>query len=328
MPLEPKFCSQCGHELETRYIDDRIRQICDKCSTIHYKNPLPVAAVVLMNQERKVLLVKRKKNPRKGLWCLPMGFAELNETIAEAALRELEEETGVKGRVKRLIAAISAVIEVYGDTLIVTFEVEKSGGEERAGCDADELAYFDPVNLPDMAFESNVSAIKQCIGEYQDEWAIQDSYKTFEQEAGRGMLSDSLVAFIRDNAKEVSERWLKEVISNQSTVSYKKGDYAEFMERIMSALLQFTRWLSGTEADAEVRAFYRKLGADRRKQSFELHEIISSLTLFRKQVLTYARDKKVWRRSIDFYTLAELDRRFYIFFDKAIYHVARGFLED
>jgi hypothetical protein len=100
------------------------------------------------------------------------------------------------------------------------------------------------------------------------------------------------------------------------------------MERITSALSQFTRWLSGTEAEAEVRAFYRKLGSDRRKQGFELHEIISSLTLFRKQVLTYARDKKLWKRAIDFYTLAELDRRFYIFFDKAIYHVTRGFLED
>uniref|UniRef100_A0A7S0RVA8 Nudix hydrolase domain-containing protein n=1 Tax=Chlamydomonas leiostraca TaxID=1034604 RepID=A0A7S0RVA8_9CHLO len=46
----------------------------------------------------EVLLIKRGKEPNKGLWCFPGGSQELGETIAECAVREVLEETGVKIR--------------------------------------------------------------------------------------------------------------------------------------------------------------------------------------------------------------------------------------
>ncbi len=328
MQLRVRYCNQCGHPLEPRQIEDRMRHVCSNCNSICYQNPLPVAAVVLLSQDRNVLLVKRKNQPRKDMWCLPMGFAELDETIAQSALRELEEETGVKGRIIRLIAVKSEVVETYGDLLIVTFEAEKTGGEEKAGCDAVDLSYYPPNYLPGMAFESNKIAIRYCVEGHREDWAIRDSFRIFEEEKNSEMLSDSLVAFIRDNANEVSERWLNTVLSDKSTVSYSRANPDKLRERVASALSQFTRWLSGSEADAEVRVFFRKLGSERRKEGFELHEVISSLTLLRREVLIYARNHKVWGRTIDLYTLIELDHRNYIFFDKAIYHLTRGFLED
>jgi 8-oxo-dGTP diphosphatase len=326
--MKSKFCNECGFPLENQVIEGRQRSVCTKCNVIKYENPLPVAAALLLNQEREVLLVKRKNQPRKGKWCLPMGFAELDETIAQAALRELEEETGVNGRVIRLVAARSDVIEIYGDLLIVTFEVEKIGGQEHPGDDAEDISYFSVNSLPEIAFEPNLAAIRYCLKAHEEEWAIKDSFKIFEEESNREMLSDRLVTYIRDNAKEVSERWLEDVLSSSSTTSYTKVDTEELRERVASALSQFKRWLSGSEADSEVKAFYRKLGADRREQGFKLHEIISSLSMLRKQVLTYARDHNAWGRTIDLYTLTELDRRNFVFFDKAIYYVARAFQED
>ena len=50
-----------------------------------------------------MLLVKRKHDPFKGLWCLPMGFAESGESIESAALRELEEEAGIQGKILGLV---------------------------------------------------------------------------------------------------------------------------------------------------------------------------------------------------------------------------------
>ncbi len=328
MALKPMFCCLCGSPLESREIDGRERNVCVNCGRINYENPLPVAAALVLNEEREVLLVRRKNQPRKGLWCLPMGFAELNETIAQASLRELSEETGVQGRVVRLIAAKSTVIELYGDLLIVTFEVEKTGGLESPSDDAEEVAYFPTGGLPDMAFEANISAIRYCLLAHEEEWAIKDSFAILEEESSSVMLSDRLVSFINDNAKEVSERWLKDVRTSPTTVSYSMIDPAELRDRVTLALSQFRRWLSGSEADSDIRTFYRKLGSDRRDQGFKLHEIISSLSILRKQVLTYARDHNAWGRTIDVYTLIELDRRNYLFFDKAIYHVARGFQED
>ena len=96
------------------------------CGTVFYQNPLPAAGALVLDDLRRVLLVKRKYPPSEGMWCLPIGFAELGETIAEAALRELHEETGVTGRVVRLIDAESSWTGAfYGDVLVVTFEVEK-----------------------------------------------------------------------------------------------------------------------------------------------------------------------------------------------------------
>lgn len=89
------FCAQCGGPVEVRHEEDRARETCASCGYVYYHNPLPVAANVVLNAEREVLLVKRAREPHQGMWCLPMGFAEIDESIREAAARELEEEAGV-----------------------------------------------------------------------------------------------------------------------------------------------------------------------------------------------------------------------------------------
>ncbi|MBU0718284.1 MAG: NUDIX hydrolase, partial [Planctomycetes bacterium] len=162
MPLKAKYCSQCGAEVTVRVVDDRQREVCTSCDTVFYQNPLPVAGSVVLNENREVLLVKRKREPKKGMWCLPIGFAEVNETIADAACRELKEETGVKGQVMRLLDAGSFENDFYGDLLIVTFELQKIGGAEQAGDDAEKVSYF-PLNwLPPLAFSANEKALEVC----------------------------------------------------------------------------------------------------------------------------------------------------------------------
>lgn len=329
MSMIPKYCSQCGHDIEEREVDGRKREVCPECDTVFYRNPLPVAAAILLNQDREVLLVKRKKEPRKGMWCLPMGFAELDETIAHASLRELEEETGVKGNVSRLIAVRSTSIEPYGDLLIVTFEVERTGGEEHAGDDAEDLAYFPLDNVPPLAFEPNEYAIRYCARIHSEEWAIQDSFEHMQE--GReslGLLSDTLVGFIRNHAEEISGLWLDDIRSNPTTPNYGKVESGLLLERATGAISRFSSWLSGSGAEGEVRDFYIQLGIERKSQGIGLYEVISALTLLRKHILTYAVDHGVWERAIDAYTVFELDRRIILFFDKAMYYTARGFARE
>lgn len=162
MRSPPRFCAQCGAEVVNREVERRLRQVCPSCGTIFFRNPLPVASAVVLNGNCEVLLVKRRQEPSKGMWCLPIGFAELNETIAEAALRELREETGIEGEVVGLLDASSQSSDFYGDLLVVTFEVKKVGGEENPGDDAEKTAYFPLSELPELAFESNRKAIEIC----------------------------------------------------------------------------------------------------------------------------------------------------------------------
>jgi ADP-ribose pyrophosphatase YjhB (NUDIX family) len=93
------FCSECAHPvaLAVPEGDNRPRYVCAQCDAIHYQNPkLVIGSLPVWESdgELKVLLCKRAIEPRHGYWTLPAGFMENNETTAEAAIRETEEEAG------------------------------------------------------------------------------------------------------------------------------------------------------------------------------------------------------------------------------------------
>ena len=71
--------------------DNRPRHVCRLCGCVHYENPKLVCGC-LVTSAHQVLLCKRGIEPRKGLWTLPAGFLERNETSREGAERETNEE--------------------------------------------------------------------------------------------------------------------------------------------------------------------------------------------------------------------------------------------
>jgi len=92
-----KYCSHCGAAVHTRVPegDTRIRHVCDSCNTIHYQNPNIVAGCI-PEWKGKILLCKRAIEPRYGLWTLPAGFMENDETVQQAAIRETLEEANAR----------------------------------------------------------------------------------------------------------------------------------------------------------------------------------------------------------------------------------------
>jgi len=328
MPLIARYCSQCGTPVTRRRVEGKTREICPACKTVFYRNPLPVAAVLILNPAREVLLVKRRNPPKKGLWCLPMGFAELDETIAQAALRELHEETGVSGKIVRLLAAGSAVIDPYGDLLIVTFEAAKTTGRETPGDDAEKVAYF-PLNaLPDMAFDVNVSAIRYCIEAHQDCWSIEDSYRHTLARTTDEKLSDSLVGRIQNHTETISARWLRAVRTNPTTATYAAVDSGHLRIRVRQALTQLSGWLSENKTNKEIFDFYINLGRERKKMGFGPYETIGSLTILRRIIQSFAAKQLARNNAVNAYKILELDHRIISFFDRAVYYTSRGFEED
>ena len=77
----------------------------------------------------------------------------------------------------------------------------------------------------------------------------------------------------------------------------------------------------------EAAAFYRRVGEERRRQGYPLEEVLSALTLLRREIWTFAREHQVLADPIDVYRVMELSRRIVLFFDKALYQVARGYVE-
>lgn len=325
MPRKPKYCSQCAAALETRQVDGRTREVCPDCGMVFYRNPLPVAAAVVLNHRREVLLVKRKSGTHKGKWCLPMGFAELGESIGDAAARELTEETGVEGRLVGLLDTDSCEGGDFGELLTVTFEFKKAGGAEKPGDDADAVSYFPLGDLPGMAFTCNDKALRICAENHQEEWMIRDSFQRLRDDDAKAMLSDPLVSMIRDHASDIAHGWLDEIRRTQSTTAYLNIDTEALAERAAAALSQFSRWLTGHEADQEVADFYNAVGRERRGQGFSMRQVLSAIMLLKKHVWDFAREHGVWERPIDVYRVLELERRIVIFFDRAMYHATRGY---
>lgn len=101
----------------------------------------------------RLLLVKRARPPFEGMWALPGGFVEIGESVENAVLRELDEETGLRGRVRRLVGVYSRPErDPRGHTVSVAFEVFAPRGEPRGDDDAREAAFLGP-RLPKLAFD-------------------------------------------------------------------------------------------------------------------------------------------------------------------------------
>jgi 8-oxo-dGTP diphosphatase len=323
--MKALYCSQCGGPIEERVIADRTREVCSVCDAVFYQNPLPAAAALVLDEDRRVLLVKRKYPPSEGMWCLPIGFAEMGETIAAAALRELSEETGIAGRILRLIDADSWSGKYYGDLLVVTFEIDKLHGTETPGDDAAEVEYFQIDRLPVLAFPSNEKAIRLCADLHRDEWAIHDSFHRLEDGSGAEMLSDSLVGFVSEHAGYVARLWLADVRSNHTTEGYWRLDADQLLAECTSGLKLLGRYLEGGSTEERTKTFYRDLGTRRRSQGVQLHEMLSAIMLLKKQIWSFALSQGLWERPVEMYRIMELQSRFAVFFDKAMYDSARGY---
>jgi mutator protein MutT len=159
------FCPRCGGRLNERDAEGRDRLVCEKCSFIFYQNPVPAAAVILQ-QNRRILLVKRKFEPRAGEWSLPAGFIEWGEGPEQTAIREVQEETGLNVAVRSLYGVYRGQDYPDYEILLVVYRGEILGGELRPGDDAIEARWFDLAHLPEnIAFRLHRNILAELTNE-------------------------------------------------------------------------------------------------------------------------------------------------------------------
>jgi len=111
-----RFCNSCGSAVTHRIPegDSLARAVCDACGTIQYQNPKIVVGCVPAHGER-ILICKRAIQPRYGLWTLPAGFMENDESAAEGAAREALEEANARVEIEDLytVYSIPHISHVY-----------------------------------------------------------------------------------------------------------------------------------------------------------------------------------------------------------------------
>ena len=137
----------------TRTKSNRAKQHC-------YEHPRPALTVDIVLFHRsgnrlEVLLIKRAREPFKGLWAFPGGFVDKNESLEDAAARELLEETGLTQiRLEQIGAFGDPGRDPRGHTVSVIFaSIVDRRIEAIAADDASDAAWHSARRPPELAFD-------------------------------------------------------------------------------------------------------------------------------------------------------------------------------
>jgi 8-oxo-dGTP diphosphatase len=157
-----KYCPKCAHALETRNMDGHERRVCPACGFVFYRNPAPATAALIVI-EGKMVMVRRKYDPRKGLWTLPSGFIEHLESPEACLLREVKEETDLDVEIAGLFGVYSGNDDPRTPVVLIVYHTMVKDGELKAGDDAIEIAIFSLDDLPPIAFRAH----RQILDDYK-----------------------------------------------------------------------------------------------------------------------------------------------------------------
>lgn len=157
--MEKPFCPRCGDRVAMLVRYGALRPVCPACGFVQFANPR-VAAVVFLADGDRVLLVKRSVPPEQGRWALAAGFVEFGEPPEAAALREMKEETGLDIVIERMLGlSFNAADKV----IVILYQARSLGGTLAGGDDVEEARWFTRDELPELAFESTRSAVRDWL---------------------------------------------------------------------------------------------------------------------------------------------------------------------
>ncbi|MEI5907821.1 NUDIX hydrolase [Bacillus spongiae] len=126
-------------------------------------------AGLVVNQQGKWLLVKKKYGGLKGKWSLPAGFVQAGETADEAAVRETKEETGIDAKVQGLIGLRTGVIreEVSDNMLIFSLKPRENQPIQIQEQEIMEAAWLDPKEI---AFQDSSVMLFEMLKQHWEDY--------------------------------------------------------------------------------------------------------------------------------------------------------------
>lgn len=155
---ETRFCPRCGRPAE---IDYPRRVTCPHCGYAAYSNPKPVAGIIPLDAEGRIILLRRGFDPGRGLWTFPGGFVDLGESVEEAARRELDEELGIEIELGPLVGVYSRAEE----RVVLIVYRGRAVGEPHPTPEALEVHAFAAAEIPwdELAFWSTTRALRDAL---------------------------------------------------------------------------------------------------------------------------------------------------------------------
>ncbi len=158
-----RFCPRCGNSLDSRVLkaSEPARLVCRACGFVFFVDP-KVAAGVVFTYDGGILLVQRAIQPSYGKWVFPGGYVDRGETLDSAALREVQEESGLVVRLRRLLGVYSLP---QNPVIVVAYAGDVTGGSLKIDDESLAVRSFAPADIPwdQLAFPSTVQVLKDYL---------------------------------------------------------------------------------------------------------------------------------------------------------------------
>lgn len=158
-----RHCPACGSPEVEAHRPPQL--VCRACGFHLYFNPAVAAAALVVDEQGRLLLLRRQREPRQGFWALPGGFVDIGETVEAGLRREIREEVGLEPEAFDFVASFPNSYPFKGVTypvLDLFFHTRVRGVELRV--DAEEASEHkwvsrDEIKLDEIAFPSLRGAI-------------------------------------------------------------------------------------------------------------------------------------------------------------------------
>jgi ADP-ribose pyrophosphatase YjhB (NUDIX family)/predicted RNA-binding Zn-ribbon protein involved in translation (DUF1610 family) len=158
--VEFHFCPACGGKLRSQTLKSQEppRLVCSRCGYVFYLDP-KVVACAIVELDGRIVLLKRGIEPQKGKWVMPGGYVDRGEEVGAAAIRETEEECGLKTRIRELHGVYSYPGRL---AVVIAYLADVVSGDLRAADESEEVRLVHPDEIPwsELAFQSTIDALR------------------------------------------------------------------------------------------------------------------------------------------------------------------------
>lgn len=164
-----RYCPRCGLEAMQRVAAKRLS--CRSCGFEFYLNAATAAAALIADNQGRLLVVVRAREPRKGTWDLPGGFTDPGESAEESLHREVREELGLEIAAMRYLCSYPNSYDYMGicyATVDLGFicDVEDVGAVNACEREVAQVLFVPPGELDASRF--GFDSIQRIVQRYQE----------------------------------------------------------------------------------------------------------------------------------------------------------------
>lgn len=142
------------------------------------------------------------------------------------------------------------------------------------------------------------------------------------------LISDKLIELVERHSDEIVKRWITRISKDPAASSYAQNNIQDFAEKAKILLEHLGKWVSYETTKEEIEKRYAAEGIESFKDKIPLCEVIRWMHILRATLWLFVVYESAFDSAFELNRMKELSDRVILFFDRAIYYLIRGYMEE